>query len=68
MNFKFSVGQTVYHKLWKRNAVVARRLYIEDIDSSYQAYDVAFIPATEALRSSDEIAEAWLDEERTVID
>jgi len=66
MNFKFKVSQTVYHKLWKRNGQVSRRLYIEDITFlGYNAYDVAFnTDDNSAFKAIDEVCEKWLTEER----
>jgi len=40
-NFKYKVGDEVNHKSHGYNAIVTRKLYIEDEDSHYRAYDVA---------------------------
>ena len=66
MNFKFEIGQTVYHKLWKRNGQISRRYYIEDIIfAGYNAYDIALnTDDNSAFKTIEEACEAWLTEER----
>ena len=63
MNFKFEIGQEVYSKLWKRNAVIRRRIYIEDSVSSYNSYDLCF-NGGDSFKSLDEATEYWLTEKR----
>ena len=63
MNFKFSVGQEVYHKLWKRNGVVSSRSYIDTVDGSWVAYSVAF-NTDDTFRMLDDTSEKWLTEKR----
>ena len=64
MNFKFSVGQEVYHKLWKKNGIVSNRSYIENIEESWIGYSIAFQTADDSFRMLDDTSEKWLTEKR----
>ncbi len=68
MNFKFSIGQEVYHKLWRKNATISRRMIIEDCTEVYNAYDIAFNTDDGALKSLDQTTEFWLEEKRDYVE
>ena len=40
-SFKFKVGDKVHNTAYGYNAIIMRRSYIEDEDSSYNCYDLA---------------------------
>ena len=65
MNFRFSVGQEIYHKLWKRNGVVSSRSYIDTVDGSWFAYSIAFnMSEDNQFRMLEDTSEKWLTEKR----
>lgn len=64
MNFKFSVGSEVYHKLWKRNGVISSRSYIDTVDGAWHAYSVTFNTEDSAFRMLEDTSEKWLTEKR----
>lgn len=59
LNFKFKVGDKVTHWGFGYNAVILRRIYIEDSDSDYLAYDLAIWEAIPPLQG-ESIAEIHL--------
>lgn len=59
MNFKFKIGDKVQHTAFGYNAVVMRRIYTEDADSNYNAYDIAIWESTPPIEGQC-IAEIYL--------
>jgi len=65
MHFKHSIGDEVYHKLWKRNGVISDRSYNENIEGSWTSYSIAFNSSEDQqFRMLDDTSEKWLTEKR----
>ena len=59
LDFKFDVGEKVTHWGYGYNAVVIRRVYIEDVDSDYLAYDLGVWESSPPIQG-EAIAEIYL--------
>jgi hypothetical protein len=57
--FKFKLGEKVHHTAYGYNAIIMRRIYTEDIESSYNAYDLGLWESHPPC-SDENVAEIYL--------
>lgn len=62
-SFKFSIGEKVYSKLYRRNGMIDYRMLTETIDNSFVEYGVMLWDESGGAAHY-EIREEWLENEK----